>query len=91
MWYGGETGRCTRRSCTCLLFFSHSMLIQGLGVSLFIFSFANHAAGVPTVITHPSIQAGIIYTIEKAYVGNKVYGKNYDLLVSKAYFSPIRL
>ena len=31
-------------------------LIQGLGVSLFIFSLANHAPGVPTVITHPSIQ-----------------------------------
>ena len=28
------------------------MLIQGLGVSLFIFSLANHTAGVPTVITH---------------------------------------
>ena len=30
----------------------YSMLIQGLGVSLFIFSLANHTAGVPTVITH---------------------------------------
>ena len=29
------------------------MLIQGLEVSLFIFSLANHTAGVPTVITHP--------------------------------------
>ena len=55
----GETGRCTRRSCACLLFFSHSMLKQGLGVSLFIFSLANHAAGVPTVITHPGIQSSM--------------------------------
>ena len=31
-------------------------LIQGIGVSLFIFSLGNHAAGVPTVITHPGIQ-----------------------------------
>ena len=56
----GETGRCTRRSCACLLFFSHSMLKQGLGVSLFIFSLANHAVGVPTVITHPGIQSRCI-------------------------------
>ena len=36
----------------------YSMLIQGLGVSLFIYSLANHAAGVPTVIsTHPGIQS----------------------------------
>ena len=32
------------------------MLIQGLGVSLFIFSLANHTAGVPTVITHPEFK-----------------------------------
>ena len=56
----GETGRCTRRSCACLLFFPLSMSIQGLGVSLFIFSLANHAAGVPTVITHPGIQSRYI-------------------------------
>ena len=34
----------------------YSMLIQGLGVSLFIFSLANHATGVLTVITHPGIR-----------------------------------
>ena len=44
----------------CLLFFLHSMLIQGLGVSLSIFSLANHAAGVLTVITHPGIQSRYI-------------------------------
>ena len=36
------------------------MLIKGLGVSLFIFSLANHAAGVPAVITHPGIQSRYI-------------------------------
>ena len=35
----------------------YSMLIQGVGVSLFIFSLANHAAGVLTVITHAGIQS----------------------------------
>ena len=53
----GETERCTRRSCACLPFFFYSLLIQGLRVSLFIFSLANHAAGMPTVITHPGIQS----------------------------------
>ena len=37
----------------------YSMLIQGLGVSLFIFSLAKHAAGVPTVITHPEFNHSI--------------------------------
>ena len=35
----------------------YSMLIQGLRVSLYIFSLAKHAAGVLTVITHPGIQS----------------------------------
>ena len=57
---GGNGEMCTCRSCACLLFFSHSMLIQGLGVSLFIFSLVNHAAGVPTMITHSGIQSKVI-------------------------------
>ena len=36
------------------------MLIQGLGVSLLIFSLANHTAGVPTVITHPEFNHDIV-------------------------------
>ena len=34
--------------------------IEGLGGSLFIFSFANDASGVPIVITHPGIQSRYI-------------------------------
>ena len=37
----------------------YSILIQDLGVSLFIFSLANHAA-VLTVITHPGIQSDLL-------------------------------
>ena len=40
------------------------MSIQGLGVRLFIFSLANHAAGVPTVITYPGIQSRYIVSSE---------------------------
>ena len=36
------------------------MLIQSLEVSLFIFSLANHTAGVPTVITHPEFNHDIL-------------------------------
>ena len=36
----------------------YSVLIQGLGVSLFIFSLANHAVGVLTVTTHPVFNHG---------------------------------
>ena len=36
------------------------MLIQGLGASLFIFSLANHTAGVPTVITHPEFNHDMV-------------------------------
>ena len=56
----GETGRCTRRTCTCILFLSYYSIMSiqaGLGFSLFIFSLANHAANVPTVIAHPGIQS----------------------------------
>ena len=41
----------------------YSTLIQGLGVSLFIFSLASHTAGVLTVTTHrnsTTISGGII-------------------------------
>ena len=38
----------------------YSMFMQGLGVSLFIFSLANNAAGVPTVITHPELNHDIV-------------------------------
>ena len=38
----------------------NTLLIQGLGVSLFIFSLANHTAVVPTVITHPEFNHDIV-------------------------------
>ena len=44
----------------CKLLRVNTLLIQGLGVSLFIFSLANHTAGVPTVITHPEFNHDIV-------------------------------
>ena len=38
----------------------YTMLIQGLGVSLFIFSLTNHTADVPTAITHPEFNHDIV-------------------------------
>ena len=51
--------------CVSPVLLSLSTLIQGLGVSLFIFSLANHAAGVPAVITHPGIQTFPIDELDK--------------------------
>ena len=51
----------------------YSMLIQGLGVILTIFSLANHAAGVPTVITHPEF-SHMFFSEKKIPGGNSKVG-----------------